>query len=113
MPPGLGKAHGPRPSIVEAGEMPCSRAVARTKGLNDEPGCWPTPWVAMLYLSVSKPRPPTNARTAPVPGSTLTTEAVNSPSGSGMVAATASSASVWSRGSSVVLIVSPPRNRVL
>ena len=66
-------------SNVVAGEIPCRNAVARTIGLNDEPGCR-SACVARLNWLSRKFDPPTIARTAPVRGS-IATSAADGPPG--------------------------------
>ena len=62
---------------TSAVERPCSSAVIRVNGLNDEPG-WRWPLVARLNGASWKSGPPTIARTAAVSLSSTTTEAVGS-----------------------------------
>ena len=94
--------------------MPWCTAAARTNGLNAEPaGRWP--WVARLNLAwlppPKKSRPPTRARTLPVPGSSETTAASGSVAGLDSTLATACSASACLARSTVVEMRRPPLNR--
>src|SRR3954451_9768777 len=55
---------------------PISSAVTSTNIFIDEPGWRPGDWVTTSYFQLSKPGPPTSARTAPDDGSMLTMPAV-------------------------------------
>jgi len=91
-------------SVAE--EMPCRKAVARTIGLNDEPGCR-SAWVARLNWLRRKLVPPNITRTAPVLGS-IATSAAAGPSSSGSTFSIASRASSCKPRSIVVVTRSPP-----
>src|SRR5579885_157262 len=100
--PGFLKVHGVLPSTPAVMLYPALRAAARTIGLNDDPGWRPGPSVAMRYWLLSKPCPPTMARTAPVWVSTDTSVDVQVPLLSGRLSATACLASASRSGSRVV-----------
>ena len=100
---------GPEVNVV-AGEMPSFSAVARTNGLNDEPG-WRTPCTARLNWLWWKLWPPTIASTAPVRASSVTSAACG-PFGSGSHFCTAAAASRCSRMSIVVRTRRPPPKTV-
>src|SRR5258708_2084977 len=70
VPPGVLIEHD-EPEIVSSTLAPFSSAVASTNIFIDDPG-WRTPCVARFTFDFSKPGPPTNARTAPLDGSTVT-----------------------------------------
>ena len=95
-----------RDGHTDPAEIPRSSAVARTNGLNAEPG-WRWPCVARLNGCDTKSSPPTIARTSPLALSIATSEACGPP-GVLSHALTASSAAFWSLTSSVVRMRSPP-----
>ena len=89
-----------------SGAIPLWRALARTIGLNDEPGCR-SACVARLNWLRRKFVPPNIALTAPVLGS-IATSAAAGPLGSVRIFWIASRAFSWRSRSIVVVTSSPP-----
>ncbi len=100
-------------AYVAVGLMPSLSAAASTSGLKAEPVCWRLCVARLTFAAAPGPkksRPPTMARTKPVPGSSDTSATSGSCSGSGRISVAAASAARWASRSTVVWILRPPPN---